>query len=118
MQCQKYRVDGVKKAEVTIFTLALTSDQKKVIYHKISGPDWDLASDTELEVVWKSADGLRVVASWINKKFGRDNKMLSPVYVFDIDYQKPIFKATSVGGILDFAEVLSSPWVYECMRMD
>ena len=118
MQCQKYKIEGNRKTEWTTFNLTFSADQKQVVYQKVSGPEWHFPTGTSMDVMWKSKDGLRVVAYWVEKKYEHDPKKWSPVYIFDIDYKKPYLKDQTLGGFADFDEVVHSPWNYEFIRLD
>lgn len=118
VQCERYKSADGQKRDRTIFTLSFSPDESSLTYKKLSGPDWFLPSETALKVIWKSEDNLRVVACWIDEKYEKDDSVWHPVYILDVDYAKPRFKTQTYGGFSDFDEVVSSPWLYECARLD
>jgi len=118
LECERYTVKENKKSDRTIFTLSFTPENQRIIYKKISGPEWFLPSGSELSILWKSKDGLRAVATWLNKDYEKDNKVWHPVYIMDIDYSKSRYKTEHYGGFSDFSELVSSPWKKECKRLN
>lgn len=67
-------------------------------------------------IVWRSADGLRIVAM-IVVDFDQSS-FESPVHVIDIDYSRSRFRWNSMGGYIDLYEMILSPWEQECHRLD
>ena len=120
LQCEHYKTISGKsfKQERTIFTLTLSSNTETVEYRHVSGPQWFLPISASLNRVWTSKDGLHVVATWINAKYEVVETEWHPVYVMDIDFKRPRYELETFGGFADFAEVISSPWKQECMRID
>lgn len=118
LQCERYTVKENKKQDWTVFTLTLPPDESTVLYKKVSGPDWFLPSNSEMKIIWKAKDNLRAVVQWIASDYGKDKSRWSPVYIMDIDFQKPTNKMESYGGFADFDELISSPWKQECSRLD
>lgn len=118
LECNRAKVIGYNITDWTFFTLSFSPENQKILYKKISGPEWFLPSGSELSVLWKSDDGLRAVVTWLDKNYGKDNKLNHPVYIMDIDYSKPRYKMEHYGGINDFAEPSSSPWTQQCKRLD
>ncbi|MDO8344053.1 MAG: hypothetical protein Q7T48_12700 [Cellvibrio sp.] len=118
LQCERYTVQENKKKDWTVFTLTLSQTKSAVLYKKVSGPDWFLPSDSEMTIIWKAKDNLRAVVQWIASKYGEDKSRWSPVYIMDIDFQKPNYKMENYGGFADFSELIYSPWKQECSRLD
>lgn len=118
LQCERYTVKENKKHDWTVFTLTLSPSKPTVLYKKISGPDWFLPSESEMTIIWKAKDNLRSVVQWIAAEYGKEKTRWSPVYIMDIDYQKPRYKMQNYGGFADFSELVSSPWKQECSRLD
>jgi hypothetical protein len=120
LECERYTVSTSQAAKQnrTIFTLTYFQEKSVVVYTKKTGPEWFLPSGTSLSVFWESDDGLRVVASWIDKNYGKEDKVFSPVHVVDIDFSRPQYKAEAYGGLIDFDPVISDPWKQECSRVD
>ena len=118
IQCERYRVQKGQKQDWTIFTLTISPEKSIVSYKKVSGPDWFMTPKASLQILWKSRDNLRVVAYWLNEKYGKDERVWHPVYIIDIDFSKPRFKMETYGGFSDFDQLISSPWEYECKRTD
>lgn len=118
LECDRYKTDGSTKQDRTIFRLAISPDRSSVTFTKVSGKDWFLPSNSTLQPIWASKDGLRVVAHWIAKDYGVDKTRWSPVYVLDIDFASPNFRSESYGGFADFDELVQSPWKHECKRLD
>lgn len=118
LECERYTVKENKKSDWTTFTLSFSPEHQKIIYKKISGPDWFLPSGSELSVLWRSDNGLRAVVTWQNKDYGKDNKVWHPVYILDVGYSKPRYKMENYGGFSDFDELISSPWKQECKRLN
>ena len=118
IECDRYSVADNLKQDRTIFRFTLSPQKATLIYTKVSGRDWFLPSDSFLQPIWISTDGLRVVAHWKAKDYGFNKERWSAVYVLDIDFGSPNFRDASYGGFADFDEIISSPWKHECRRLD
>ena len=71
----------------------------------------------EWKIVWKADDSMRAVAfttdiQTLRKEFG------SPVVMMDVDFARTKVQFREAGGLIDFDEVLKSPWAEECKRLD
>ncbi|WP_279479885.1 hypothetical protein [Aureimonas sp. SK2] len=67
--------------------------------------------------VWRSDDGLRVVASSISRP--ADNSLDSPVRLLDADFARGKFREETMGGVIDLDTVISDgKGGQECRRLD
>jgi len=118
MQCERYRVSDGQKVDRTLFTIAFTPKKDHLSYEKISGPDWVIPNECDLDLIWKSKDRLRFVAKWIDKSYENDDEAWHPVYIFDFDFGSLEYSVETAGGFSDFDEVIYDPWKCECKRLD
>ena len=126
LQCERYREvhqgDSLYSKKVkedrTVFTLTFSPEKQSVTYKKLSGPEWVISSGTILKIIWKAKNDLRVVAFWINSDSEINDRLFGPVYIFDIDFQRPKYEIETYGGVADYSPVLFSPWEQECLRLD
>ena len=118
MECEKYVVgaNGLKD-KWSIFTFSLSPEENTIsIQVKRDGGSFLLPEYNGWKVIWKSADNLRAVAMFVREP--QPQSLESPVVMLDLDWKNGRFKQMGIGGIIDFDEVVYSPWKYECRRLD
>jgi hypothetical protein len=118
MECEAYRSEKGRKVDWTKFTIVFVPEKDRLLYRKVSGPDWVIPDNTDLRLLWKSQDGLRFVAEWIDERYGKDQKVWSPLIILDFDFGRLRYSVKTVGGLADFDKVISDPWEQECRRLN
>ncbi len=118
MECEAYRSENSRKVDWTKFTVTFVPEKNHLLFQKISGPDWVIPDKSELRLLWKSPDGLRFVAEWIDDRYGKDEKVWSPLIILDFDFGRLRYSVKRVGGFADFDKVVSDPWEQECRRLN
>lgn len=118
IECDRYRVVGGLKQDVSMFRFTLQPDRAALLYTTISGQNVFIPSGTRLEPLWVSKNGLRVVAYEKASDYGSSKKRWSPITVFDVDFANPNYSQTAYGGFADFDEVVVNPWKHDCKRTD
>jgi hypothetical protein len=118
MECEAYRAENGQKVDWTKFTVTFVPEKDCLLLRKTSGPDWIVPDKTELRLLWRSPDGLRFVAEWIDDRYGKDQKVWSPLIILDFDFGRLRYSAKTAGGFADFDKVISDPWQQECRRLN
>jgi hypothetical protein len=117
MECERYQITGSLKTDSSLHRFELDKSKSTISYRKISGQSWLAPSPTTFPAVWSTPDGLRAVATYVASPHPKQS-LVGPVYVVDLDFSTPRVRMESFGGVIDFSEVVSSPWKIECRRLN
>ncbi|WP_062233657.1 hypothetical protein [Aureimonas sp. N4] len=118
MVCETYGVgaDGLKSKRRFVRMTTDGTDGLLVARAEGKAPAEDAETD-RYGTVWRSDDGLRVVASSISRPGG--NSLDSPVRLLDADFARGRFREETMGGVTDLDEVIDDgKGGQECRRLD
>ncbi|WP_156421502.1 hypothetical protein [Aureimonas sp. AU40] len=115
MVCESYGLgtDGLKANRRFVRITTDGTDALLVTRAEGEAPAED-AETVRFGTVWRSDDGLRVVASSISRP--AENSLDSPVRLLDADFARGNFREETMGGLIDFDAVVADG--KECRRLD